>query len=36
MAERLYTRLLALQDETDVSVLSNMAAGFDLEQEGLI
>ncbi len=35
LAERLYSRLLNLQDEADVSVLSNMAAGFDLEQEGL-
>lgn len=33
MAERLYTRLLALQDEDDVSILSNLAAGFDLEEE---
>lgn len=33
MAERLYTRLLALQDEDEVSVLSNLAAGFDLEEE---
>lgn len=33
MAERLYTRLLALQDEKDVSILSNLAAGFDLEEE---
>jgi len=36
LAERLYSRLLALHDEADVSVVSNMAAGFDLEQEGLI
>lgn len=33
MAGRLYTRLQALQDEEDVSVLSNLAAGFDLEEE---
>lgn len=33
LAERLYTRLLALQDETDVSILSNLATGFDLEKE---
>ncbi|MEQ8734465.1 MAG: MmgE/PrpD family protein [Rhodospirillaceae bacterium] len=31
MAEHLYTRLLALHDEKEVSVLSNLAAGFDLE-----
>lgn len=33
VAERLYTRLLALQDEDNVSILSNLAAGFDLEEE---
>ena len=35
LAQRLYTQLQTLQDEADVSVLSNLAAGFDLEQEGL-
>lgn len=30
-AESLYTRLLTLQNEKEVSVLSNLAAGFDLE-----
>jgi 2-methylcitrate dehydratase PrpD len=35
MAERLYTRLITLQDEKEVSVLSNLAAGFDLEDVAL-
>ena len=32
-AERLYARLLAMQDEEDVSVLSALASGIDLEKE---
>ena len=32
-AERLYARLRALQDENDVSVLSALASGVDLEKE---
>lgn len=32
MAETLYTRILKLQDESDVSALSNLAAGFDIEK----
>ena len=32
-AERLYARLLALQDEPDASVLSALASGVDLERE---
>jgi aconitate decarboxylase len=32
MAEMLYARILKLQDESDVSALSNLAAGFDIEK----
>ncbi len=32
VADTLYTRLLSLQNETDVSVLSNLATGFDIEK----
>ncbi|NKB43327.1 MAG: hypothetical protein GKS03_03515 [Alphaproteobacteria bacterium] len=32
LAETLYTRLLSLQEESDVSALSNLATGFDMEK----
>lgn len=32
VAEQLYTRLLRVQDETDISALSNLATGFDIEK----
>jgi len=32
MADKLYSRLMALQDEADVTIVSNLAAGFDMEK----
>ena len=32
-ADRLYTRLLALENEDDVSIVSHLASGLDLEEE---
>ncbi len=34
-ADRLYGRLMALENEADVSIVSNLASGLDLEEEGI-